>query len=89
MKITESVGNSREVWQPSVNIIELIPICGINSFVIWRQKKEPGKAIDNCRAHEQGSRKRKFSGTNKKIFSFRSIIEVYWCERLSSGERIN
>lgn len=66
MKITESAGNSREIWQPSTKIIELIPPDGINKgSMTWRQKKEPGKAMsDNYRKCERELRNRKFSGVN-------------------------
>lgn len=44
MKITESVGNRREIRQPSTKMIALIPPDEIKQgSVTWRQKKNQGK----------------------------------------------
>lgn len=43
MKITESVGNRRDIWQPSTKIIELIPPDGINKGSVTDKSKNQRK----------------------------------------------
>lgn len=67
MIITKSIGNRREIWQLSIEIIELIPPDGINKgSVTKRQKKKKTEKVmnDNYRECERVLRNRKFSGVN-------------------------
>lgn len=43
MKITESVGNRRDIWQPSTKIIELIPPDRINKGSVTDKSKNQRK----------------------------------------------